>query len=153
MYALSHTPFADCINTRPYTSTIDTTYTKQQHETYLRLQLDCGLAESNALAKQPISFDRSRLPCSPSSCRERQAKRASHEQRSSSEAGGTNQRGLLAECRPQQVSFEALPGRYTVGIARALSLCGRGPLQASASPVRIGLRHVAHLQHTKQATR
>ena len=43
--------------------------------------------------------------------------------------------------------------RSPVGIARALLLCGLGSLQVSASPVRISLRHVAHLQHTKQVTR
>ena len=40
---------------------------KQQHETYL--QLNFGLAEANAPAKQPISFHRNRLPCSLSPCR------------------------------------------------------------------------------------
>jgi hypothetical protein len=43
------------------------------------------LAESDTLAKQPILFDRSRLLCPMSPCRERQARRASHEQRNSSE--------------------------------------------------------------------
>ena len=57
--------------------------------------------------------------------------------RSSSEGEATNQRGLLAECRPQQVSFEAPPASN----AMALSLCGLGSLQTSVSPVRISLRH------------
>ena len=107
-YALSHILFADCINARPYTSTINISYSKEGREAYL--QLDCGLAESDALAKQPFSFDCthcSRLLCPLSPCRERQAKRASHEQRNNSEGEATNQSGRLAECRPQQVSFEA----------------------------------------------
>ena len=33
----------------------------------------------------------------------------------SNEGEATNQRGLLAECRPQQVSFEALPGQQSYG--------------------------------------
>ena len=66
-YTLSHTLFVDCNNTRPYTSTISTSYAKQQIETYL--QLDCGLAESNAPAKHPILFHRSRLLCPLSPCR------------------------------------------------------------------------------------
>ena len=51
--------------------------------------LPCGLAESNAPAKQPISLDRNRSTCPPRSRRER----ASHEQHSSNERGQTKQRG------------------------------------------------------------
>ena len=73
----THTLFTDCSNTRPYTSTISTSCSKQQHETYL--QLDCCLAESNAPAKHPF---RSTAAARSVPCPKPQAERASHEQTS-----------------------------------------------------------------------
>ena len=54
-------------------------------------------------AKRPISFGSIRSTCPPRPRRERQAERASHEQRSSSEGEGSNQRGST-----QQVSYKAM---------------------------------------------
>ena len=55
-------------------------------------------------------------------------------------------------------SLGAAPSKYPVELlpashAMTLSWFGLVSLQTSVSPVRISLRHVAHLQHTKQATR
>ena len=136
-HTLSHTCahhdalFTDCSNTRPYTSTISTSYrSKQQHETYL--QLDCGLAESNAPAncKHPISFHRSRLPCALPPCRERQAERASHEQTAQQRANETICAACFLGDAPSNYPVELLlasssitkrrsGGRYLLVIMRA----------------------------------
>ena len=130
-----------------YTSTISTSYSKQQHETYL--QLDCGLAKSNAPAKHPILFHRSRLLCPLSPCRERQAGRASHEQTSQQRANET-----ICAAYFLSAALSKYPSRRSpASNALTLSWFGLVYLQTSVSPVRISLRHVAHLQHTKQATR
>ena len=46
--------------TGPYSTIVSTSYSKQQHETYL--QLDCGLVACIYSCHTPISFHSSRLP-------------------------------------------------------------------------------------------
>ena len=63
-------------------------------------------------------------------------------------------RQLISAAFLLSAALSKSPSRRSPGSnAMALSLYGLGSLQTSVSPVRMSLRHVAHLQHTKQATR
>ena len=109
------------------------------------------MAKSNAPAKHPILFHRSRLLCPLSPRRERQLKQNVPV---TSRQASSERTKLICAAYFLSAALSKYPSRRSpASNAVTLSWFGLVYLQTSVSPVRISLRHVAHLQHTEQATR